>query len=158
MSNFKRKYTLRETKQKIGRFCASRERCHKEVRSQLLKWGWDVETTEELIALLIEQGFLDEMRFARAFVHDKIFLDRWGKRKVADRMRMREVPAGIINRVLNEVDEERYHMVAGKVLRTRMNQLQLSPPLQYKDRQRLLRFMVQRGFEPEGIYPLLRAE
>ncbi len=71
-------------KQKLARYCAYQERNKKEVEKKLVAFSHEITTAErqQMIAELIAEGFLDEQRYISAFVHDKFYLHKWGKKKI----------------------------------------------------------------------------
>ena len=67
---------------KIRKYCDYQERCHQEVRYQLIKLGARGDILEKIIGQLVEEGFLDEERFARAFARGKFRNNLWGRQKI----------------------------------------------------------------------------
>lgn len=65
--------------ERAKKYCAYQERCHSEVRSRLLEWKIYGDDLEEIIVALIEENFLNEERFAKAYVSGKFNMNHWGK-------------------------------------------------------------------------------
>ncbi|MCX6352570.1 MAG: RecX family transcriptional regulator [Bacteroidetes bacterium] len=67
-----KKYNFPEALQKLRKYCAYQERCHQEVRKKLAEWGFDNEDKDKIIVQLMEEGFLNEERYAKAIVRGKL--------------------------------------------------------------------------------------
>lgn len=71
-----------EAKLKAARFCAYQERSQQEVRDKLYEYGLHYNDVEELLSELIVEGFINEERFARAYVRGKFKMKKWGRHKI----------------------------------------------------------------------------
>lgn len=102
------KYGLLEAKTKIEAFCAYQERCDQEIRQKLKEWGMDYEHVDILISDLIQQNFLNEERFASAFVSGKFRIKRWGRIKIKQHLKQKNISTYSMNKGLAEIDEAEY--------------------------------------------------
>ena len=78
----KKKYTNRDAAIKLMKYCSYQERCHQEVNKKLYDWGFYKDDRDEIIVRLIEENFINEERFARAFTRGKFNIKKWGKQKI----------------------------------------------------------------------------
>jgi regulatory protein len=138
-----------EALNQLARYCAYRERCHSEVRGKLLDIGMRGEMLEEIIAELITKGFLNEQRFAQEFVIGKFKALKWGRVKLINELRRKDVPKQIIHKALEALDDDRYVEVlqelAGKKLKSLPGRKSL------KKRAALQRFLIGKGYEGEIV-------
>lgn len=134
--------------------CARAEHCSGEIREKLLKWGIFPSDAERIVASMIKTRFIDDARFARAYVRDKIEFSRWGKRKVALGLYQKRVARDIINEALAEFDEEKYRDALRCAIASKKRTI--AEPETYEGRTKLFRFAASRGFEPDLIASVLR--
>jgi len=134
--------------------CARADYSSGEIRNRLIRWGINPEEACRIINRLIDTRFIDDERFARAFIRDKIEYARWGKRKIALALYQKHVPRDIIENVLDEVDDDTYTAALSAVLATKRRTT--TDPDTYEGRTKLFRHAVSRGFEPSLIAEILR--
>lgn len=147
--------TVREAQIRLETLCVRAEHSTGELTERLRRWGIGVEDTEKILKSLKKHKFVDDTRFARAYVSDKIKFARWGKRKVYHGMMMKKVDPGIIKEVLSEIDSELYAGALEAVLQTKIT---ANPQLMetYEGRTKLYRIALSRGFEPQLCSTVLR--
>jgi len=93
---------------KIENYCAYQERCHFEVKQKLSSLGVFGNKAEELIGVLIERGFINETRFAKAFVRGKFRIKKWGKYRLIRELKTRKISEWNIKNALKEISEIEY--------------------------------------------------
>lgn len=101
-------YSFLQAKAKIEAYCAYQERCQYEVDQKLLAWKIPAEQRNQLIAHLITHRFLDEERFAEAYVSGKFRIKRWGKIKIKQHLKQKQVSAYSIDKALTSIDPDAY--------------------------------------------------
>jgi len=146
-----KKYTTQKEQHlaKIQHFCAYRDRCHVEVRSKLLEMKVYGDELEEIMAELITDGFLNEERYARSYVRGKFRINGWGRNKIIPALKFKKIHPSLIKQALTEIDEDEYLELIKQVL-TKKNALLINES-GYEKRQKLIRFAMLKGFEPELI-------
>lgn len=96
---------LREAQKKLERFCAYQERSPLEVERKMRSLGIvSVEERDHLMAQLMEDGFLDEYRFAELFIKSKLNQKQWAPFRIELELREHGIPQVLVQRLLNEVD------------------------------------------------------
>ncbi len=143
-------FTLREIRQKIENFCAYQERCHKEVSEKLRGFGLDELESSEIIAHLIEHNYLNEERFARAFARGKHRIKHWGKTRIVNELKMRDISQYNINAALEEIDDGEYSESFDSVAEKHWQSIRESNLM--KKRKKFCDFLLRRGFETELVY------
>ena len=91
---------------KIQRYCAYQVRCHQEVRTRLLDMGVYADWLEEIIVQLIEENFLNEERFARSFARGKFRIKQWGRNRIRQELKKRNISAYCIRMAMEEIEEQ----------------------------------------------------
>ena len=100
----------------IQRYCAFQERCHKEVRYKLIEHAIYGDLLEEIISDLISNNFLDEERFARTFARGKFRMKQWGRNKIKQELKLRDVSVYSIKAAMTEIDGDEYLSVLSNLL------------------------------------------
>jgi len=150
----RRKYLSKEDAlHKMRHFCAYQERCHQEVRYKLVSLQIYGDDLEDILSTLIQESFLDEERFACAFVRGKFRNNKWGMNKIIPELKRRNISGHILNTAMREIDEEEYRSTLKDLLEKKYHSIQASTP--YELKHKCFRFAVQKGYEPELIYDLL---
>lgn len=134
--------------------CARAERCEHELREKMRAWHIDPRDIEAIINSLTTRRFLDDSRFARAFVRDKYRFAHWGRRRIAMALRQKRIDSDVIDEALEEINQDEYTAVLRSLLKAKAAHMER--PLSYEDRMKLLRFAVARGFETQLVSSLLR--
>lgn len=136
--------------------CAARECCASDLRTKLLSRGASDDEAAAIIDRLTAENYLDEARYARAFVNDKLRFDHWGKRKIQYALRMKGVADGVIDEALGEVDEEEYTQILADFLHSRLRSTKETDAR--KLIQKVARSAAARGFEMPQVFDLLHRE
>ena len=147
-------HSLKEATQKLMRFCTYRERCHKEVKSKLFELGIHPNDQEEIIVKLIQDGFLNEERFAKIFAYDKFHLQKWGKYRIERELKSRKISDYLIKKGLEEINEEEYLNTFQELLEKRMILIKEKNPL--KKKKKIADYLLRKGFESALVYDSLQ--
>lgn len=141
--------TLPEATIKIEALCARSERCSYEVYQKLRQWGLNEESANKIIRHLIDERFVDDKRFAKAFVNDKLRFSGYGKRKISLLLYLKKIDKEYINEAISLINDSEYEEILNRIISSkgsRMTDLDT-----YEGRTRLYRFGLSRGFESELI-------
>lgn len=139
--------TLDDARARLEAMCARAERCTFELREKLWLWGIPAEQAAQIIEHLKKTRFVDDSRFARAFVNDKVKFARWGRIKIRRALTQKRIAADIIDTVLDEIDETIYRTNLDELLRAKA--ATIDEPRTFDGRTKLFRFALGRGFEPD---------
>lgn len=152
MSPKQRSKTYAESLAKIKDICAGQEKSPSEVLALLKRWGLDQEKSREITGILKAENFIDERRYASAFVRDKIKFDRWGMAKIKYALLKKGIPANITAEAIQSVDKVAYHEMIKNELVKKARMLKGPPSASW---QKLARFGSSRGYEMEIMYDML---
>ena len=134
-------------------YCASAEQCASAVRQKLHAWGAETNQTDDIVQRLVDEGYLDEGRYARAYCESKMLRGGWGRRKVAYQLRLKQVAAEAIEAGMAAVDDEAYMAVLEEAARKKMASLKGCD--ERLGRQRTAAFLAQRGYTTDEINEIL---
>jgi regulatory protein len=141
--------------QKLKHYCGYQERCHSEVRQKLYDLGVWKKDHDEIIAALIEEGYLNEERFAIAFAGGRFRMKHWGRVKIKYELKQRQVSEYSIKKALKQIDEEEYLKTLKKLAEEKYGSLKEEQYLVRK--KKTMDYLLQKGFEPELSMTTLRS-
>lgn len=139
---------------RLEALCSRSEQCTGEARKKLTAWGINHNDAEKIVASLIQRRFIDDHRFCRAFVRDKIMFAHWGRRKITLSLIQKRVDRNIIAEAINEIDETEYLAILKKIVLAKAKTIEDAET--YDGRTCIFRFAVSRGFEPALVSKVIR--
>ena len=129
--------------------CAKAEVCIFDARRSLFRWLVAPEDQEWVVGRLLQERFIDEERYAGAFVRDKLNFSRWGTRKISEALYAKRIPSDIIKRALEQADGISMTGRLEADLRRKNQSVKDEDP--YKRKEKLLRFGISRGYDFETV-------
>jgi len=140
---------------KAEHYCAYQERSQQEIRDKLYEWGLWKDDVEELISELIQTNFLNEERFALAYVSGKFKIKKWGKIKIKQGLKLKRVPDKMIANVLKTIDGDEY---LKEIQETAVKKLaSIHEKDAYKRKYKVITYLLGRGFEHDLVAEVLKA-
>ncbi|MBZ0327613.1 MAG: RecX family transcriptional regulator [Altibacter sp.] len=139
----------------MERYCAYQERCHKEVQQKLKDMRMIPEAIDQIVHHLLQHNFLNETRFAQAFARGKFSAKKWGKRRIVNELKLREISKYNIGLALKEISETEYMATFHALADKRLAQLTSETNLQ-KKRKKLADYLLYRGWESGLVYEKVR--
>lgn len=140
---------------KLSDTCARREICEQDAQKKLYQWQVPEDEQAKIMAQLVQYGFIDNERYARAYVEDKMKYNRWGARKVEMMLRSKGIDDDIIAAAIDEISNvDDQTETLRKLLEEKSRSLRNETD-PYKKKQKLLRFAISRGFDYSDVMNLL---
>ncbi len=152
--NHNKELTKEEIVRKLENYCAYRERCESEVRQKLYQLAVVAEETEYFLQYLREHHFLNEDRFVAAFARGKFNIKGWGKQKIQQSLKAKNIDDKKIQYYIHQLDEGSYFLKLQDLLEKKSGKLKEEDS--YKKRQKLIQFALQKGYESGLIYEALK--
>lgn len=146
--------TPAEALARAAALCDKCEQCSPDIIRKLTTWGISASDTAKIIDRLRQTRYLDDMRFARAYAHDKMAYSGWGRNKILQGLWAKRLGREYIEASCDELDEEEYNDIARRVIRSKVRTLPEGLST-YENRMKLMRFGVQRGFEARLISQII---
>lgn len=140
----KKAITEQEAYLQLAALCAQAEHCQQEMRDKMRRWELDETAQNRIVARLVKERYIDDERYTRAFVKDKIRYNKWGRRKVQQALWLKHIDSEIQQRVLDEIDEKEYLDVLRPLLKQKRKSIRAASD--YELQQKLVRFALGRGF------------
>lgn len=139
---------------KARRYCDYQERSQQELRDKLYEWGLHKKEVELCIALMIEEGCMNEERFAIAFAGGKFRIKQWGRIKIKLALKQKRVSDYCIRKALNEIDEKEYFKTLEKSIAQYEKKVTEKNPM--KKKYKVAQYIISKGFEPDLVWCALK--
>jgi regulatory protein len=136
------------------KYCSYQERCIFDVKQKLIEWRASEKTIEEIIHQLEEEDMINEERFAVSFSIGKLRNNKWGKNKIFYALMQKHIPELYVQMGLSEIDDEEYL----GVLRNLLESKKIKEDNEFRRNQKLVKFVMQKGFQADLAWKMLRNE
>ena len=133
----------------LAALCAQAEHCQWEMTEKMRRWEITDEAQARIMERLVKERYVDDERFARAFVKDKVRYNKWGRRKVEQALWAKHIDEAIRQQVLDEVDDEEYIHVLRPLIQQKRKTTKANN--EYELNGKLIRFAMSRGFTMDII-------
>ncbi|MXO06313.1 regulatory protein RecX [Flavobacterium sp. HBTb2-11-1] len=143
-------FTIKEALQKLEHFCAYQERCHDEVVDKLYSLKMTRDEIDSIVVQLIEGNFLNETRFACSFARGKHRIKHWGKIRITNELKARNISSTNITLALKEISNEEYFETFENLAERCWNNILETNLL--KKRKKFCDYMLRRGYESNLVY------
>ena len=139
---------------KMAKYCAYQERCVKDVRDKLKTFEIPEEEKTKIIDYLLDNRFVNDERFTKAFVGGKINQSGWGVNKIRFHLVQKGIDKDIIEDALGQTDEEVYRQRLIEILKTKAKTVKASSDFEKK--RKLAAYAMQKGFEGSLVWETLK--
>ena len=150
----KRVYDINIAIERIKNYCALQDRCQWDVIQKLREWGLQQATKDHILEILITDKFIDEERFSVSFCRGKFRIKNWGKRKIVNELKRKQISSICINTGLKEIDEKEYDLVLEKLFYQK--ERSIKDKNQFIRKTKIANFLIQRGFENNLVWDKIR--
>lgn len=127
-------------------WCAYQERCQFEVEQKLIGWKFSEEQRSQLIADLISNRFIDEERFACAYVSGKFRIKHWGRNKIRQHLKQKRISDYSVKKGMQEIDPDAYWETLKKLAERKMSEKRSSES-EWQAKARVQRYLSAKGYE-----------
>ncbi len=145
----------RTIEEQIKHYCAYQERSHYETQKKLYELGANKEEADELIAVLIQENYLNEERYAKAYAGGKFRMKQWGKQKIIQGLKKQYISDYCIKKGLAEIDDRDYKKVLQALFEKKSRTL-TKDENKFSRMAKIKAYLVQKGYSYEDINPLLQ--
>ncbi len=148
--------TEQQARIRLTSLCSAAEYCLHDLREKMRRWGINEEVQNRLLDYLTREKYVDEMRYCRLFVKDKIRFNQWGRLKIEMALLQKHIDRGTIANVLNSIHDDDYLEFLRPLLRKKAQTIIARSD--YERNMRLLKFAERRGFTYDLIRQCLSPE
>lgn len=136
--------TEKQALSRLAAACSKAEHCTGELREKMRRWGLDEAARERIIDHLTARRYVDDARFARSFVSDKLRYNKWGRRKIEQALWMKQVSDDIARAALDEVADEEYLAVLRPLISSKWKTTKGATD--YERSMKVIKYAMGRGF------------
>lgn len=129
---------------RMARTCSQKECCRFDVRKKLSGMNLSEQAVEKIIEMLIAGKFIDDKRFIRSFINDKLHFNKWGRIKIEASLRQKHVPKGLIDEVFSEFSSSDLNEPLQPLLEKKIKTITAGS--EYERNGKLIRYALGRGF------------
>ena len=146
----KKTYTVDEALKRMERYCSYQERCHKEVIQKLYSMYMIPEAIDHIVVKLMQDNFLNEERYAKAFVSGKFRIKKWGKQRLTRELKQKDIGKTLISMALQTITEEEYLETFNALAEKKSESIRETSVL--KKKKKLADYLFYRGWESHLVY------
>lgn len=147
-------FTVDEIKKKLEYYCAYQDRCHQEIEKKLTEFRLIPEARELILIHLIQNDFLNEERFAKSFARGKFRIKKWGRKRIVQELKFRQISDYNIRSAMKEIDEEEYYQTLQEIASQKNSLIKEKNP--YLRKQKLNQHLYRKGYESDLIQEVLK--
>ncbi|MEM7185691.1 MAG: regulatory protein RecX [Bacteroidota bacterium] len=155
MKPVQKTYSVTEARQRMERYCAYRERCHKEVLEKLREMRMIPAAVDQIMLHLLQENYLNETRFAQAFARGKFRIKKWGKNRIVRELKMRDISQYNIKMAMMEIPDDAYLDTFDALATARWEQLDSEENIQRK-KKKFADYLLYRGWESTMIWERIK--
>jgi regulatory protein len=148
------KLTRIEAQLKLEYYCSYQERCHQEVVQKLYDLGMKSNEVDAIVVYLLQNNFLNEERFARSFARGKFRIKQWGKIRIVNELKQRQISAPNIKCGLTEISDEEYHDTFDKLAQRHWETIKETNV--QKKKKKFCDYLLRKGWESNLVYDKLK--
>lgn len=152
-TNASRQLTFEQALSRAASLCSASEHCIADITEKLTRWGIPPAQADDIIDHLLDEKYIDEVRYAEAYARDKMRFSHWGRMKIRMMLRTQHIPDPLIRSALDALDPQEYADVARQVIGAKARSV--GDTGDYATRAKVIRFALQRGFEMDEIERVL---
>jgi len=147
-------YTMKEISEqdalyKLSAMCSTAEHCSHEMKEKMRKWGLEEDAQKRIMERLTTEKYVDDSRYCRFFVRDKIRYNKWGRMKIEQALWQKRIPKDIYETIFDDVDEDEYLKVLRPLIHAKMKTIKAGSD--YERNGKLIKFALGRGFSMDLI-------
>ena len=133
----------------LMRLCARAEKSQEDARRLMRGWGVAEKDAEQVLGRLVRDRFIDDSRYAEAFVREKLRLSGWGEYKIRTALQRKRIDRALIDAALAEADRPAMGERLCRQLERKARTAKYST--QYELKTKLIRYGLSLGYDYEAV-------
>ena len=153
--NNSEKEKVKKFKAKLARFCAYRERTPQEVITKARELGLYDNEADQLLDWLVAENFINEERFARTYVRDKFYLNKWGRNKIRQGLAKRFIGSHWAEVAMSEIAPDDYASTLHQLMTNKQESVKAASAIERH--QKVARYLIGKGYESEMVWRAIKS-
>lgn len=150
----KNEMTVQEAFSRLAALCARSEHCSHEMTEKMHRWGLSDDEQSQVLQRLLDGRYVDDSRYALAFVRDKVKYSKWGRRKIEQALWMKHIDEVVAQEALDSVDDEEYVEILRPMVEQKLRSTRAASD--YELRMKVTKYALGRGFTMDIISRCLK--
>lgn len=143
-------YNIKVAIERLKKFCSIQDRCQQDVVNKMKNWGLSQNSQDHILEILIQENYIDELRYAKSFCKGKFNIKKWGKNKIKYELKNKNISKNCIAEGLNEIDDYSYLNTLEKIYKKKKdNTIEKNI---YVKNNKIARFLISKGFESNLVW------
>ena len=138
------------TIKKLKKNCAGSDKCQFDIIKKMSSLRIQKPVQKKILNILIKENFINEARYAKTYCRGKFRINKWGKQKIINSLKIKNISSKNINNGLKEINEESYISLINDLI-CRKNEKLNKLDMQLK-KEKIANFLLQKGFESPLIW------
>ena len=138
---------------RMMRICARKEYCTYDIKQKLYRLRLDPNKIDKILSELTKKKFINDERYTRSFINDKIQFSKWGEVKIRHSLRQKQIPESTINFIIEELEPSSLNEHLQSIVTKKYESVKGNTV--YEKRTKVIRFALGRGFAMDDIIKCL---
>mgnify|MGYP001298911791 FL=1 len=147
----KKIYDIKIAIERLRLYCALQDKCQWDVKQKMREWGLLKISQDHIMQLLIEEKYIDEERYSRSFCRGKFKIKKWGKVKITNELKKKNISAICISKGLEEIKDSEYDKELEKQYQKKKNSLLEERNIFMKNK-KIASFLITKGYESNLVW------
>ncbi len=147
-------YNIKVAIERLKKFCSIQDRCQQDVINKLRNWGLTQNSQDHILEILINESYIDEMRYAKSFCRGKFNIKKWGKNKIKYELKKKNISKNCISEGLNEIDDCSYLNILEKIYNKKKENTSEKNIIIKNNK--IAAFLISKGFERNLVWEVIK--
>ena len=140
--------------EKLKKYCVLQNRCKSEIKKKIKRITINKEYQDNILKILSDEKYIDEERYAISFCRGKFKINKWGKNKIRNELKKKQVPDININKGLSSISDIEYYTEIEKQYKKKKKTITEKNILIKKNK--IVRYLINKGYESNLVWEKLR--
>ena len=146
-------YNINIALDRLKKYCAIQDRCQQDITKKMQHWGLMQDSQDHILEILIQEGYVNELRYAKSFCRGKFKIKKWGRIKIIYELQKKDISEICIKQGLEEIDETTYHNELEKIYKKRKNNI--IEANSFIRKKKIAKFLIDKGYESNLVWDKL---
>ena len=150
----KSKYDIKILIEQLKNYCAIQERCSSDIVTKMKTWRITNENQNKILDILIQEDFINDKRYSKSFCRGKFRIKKWGKVKITNELKRKNINPSTITSSLNEIKDIDYNTALDTQFNKKKQSIKSSN--YYDKKKKIANYLIGKGYESNLVWEKLR--